>query len=90
MYLTQRTAIIKTELKVSPEASLSDSLLQNFEEENRHPSARQQSASTTSVPLSEYITDGSAIYTRGNLFFPLYYQIAFTMLRFTSLLSLSL
>lgn len=33
------------------------------------------------IPLIEYITDGNTIYSRGNLFFPTYYNIAYTMLR---------
>eukprot|EP00602_Paraphysomonas_sp_CaronLab_P002363 CAMPEP_0185033494 /NCGR_PEP_ID=MMETSP1103-20130426/22481_1 /TAXON_ID=36769 /ORGANISM="Paraphysomonas bandaiensis, Strain Caron Lab Isolate" /LENGTH=656 /DNA_ID=CAMNT_0027569775 /DNA_START=21 /DNA_END=1988 /DNA_ORIENTATION=- len=69
MYLTQRTAIIKSELK-------------NFEEQSTGGGMGQSSTTGGNIiPLLEFITDGSVLYTKGNFFFPKYYSVAFTMLR---------
>jgi hypothetical protein len=39
--------------------------------------------SSTVLPLGEYISDGSVLYTKGGLFFSRYYSVAFAMLRWS-------
>ena len=53
-------------------------LTQNYEEASQ---AFGGGSGSQASSLLEFISDGRALYTKGSLFFPKYYSVAFTMLK---------